>query len=322
MIELHDIIKALKALAKELDKTPTIIEFQAKHNLSKRQINKHGWANLCKMAGLEPNKSSQQRQATVIESRPPKILIFDIETAPIKAFVYGIWQQNVNLKYIEKDWFVFSFAAKWLDSDEIFYHDVSKEKNVENEKKVCKKIHKLLNEADIIVGHNSDKFDLKKLNTRFIKHNLSPIAKKQTIDTLKIARRYFSFTSNKLDFIAKFLGIEGKYKSKKFDQSELWMACYNQDQEAWKENKIYNEQDILVTEQVFNKLKTYDHSLNFQAYIQTIICVCGCKEFYKDGTAYTKTGIFQRYRCTDCHKTFTDKTNLLDKDQKRFLQFK
>ena len=64
MIELHDIIKALKALAKELDKTPTIIEFQAKHNLSKRQINKHGWANLCKMAGLEPNKSSQQRQAT------------------------------------------------------------------------------------------------------------------------------------------------------------------------------------------------------------------------------------------------------------------
>lgn len=313
-MDLHDIVSSIKLLASDLGKTPTLVEFIADSGVSKRQISKHGWNNLVKMAGLEPNLNSQQRKPVSIEIREPKILILDIEVAPIKAFVYGLWQQNIAIDYILEDWFVFSWAAKWAGKKEIMYADVSSRKLVQNDEYVCKKIHKLISEADILVGHNSDRFDIKKLNTRFIKHGLDPIPKLQSIDTLKVARRYFKFTSNKLDYIAKFLGIEGKYKSKKFTQREMWKACYNKDKEAWKENKIYNKQDVEITEKVFDKLKTWDASLNFQAYLQKAVCICGSEEFKKDGVRYTKQSAFQRYKCAECGKHYTDKTNLLNKE--------
>ena len=43
-----------------------------------------------------------------------KILILDIETAPIRAKVWGIWNQNISIDQIESDWFILTWAAKWL----------------------------------------------------------------------------------------------------------------------------------------------------------------------------------------------------------------
>jgi DNA polymerase elongation subunit (family B) len=318
--DLHEIVSALKLLAVELSKTPTQVEFIANSKVSRRQIAKHGYANLCRKAGLEPNTNSQQKKPIEIESRPPKILIFDIETAPILAYVYGLWEQNVSTEYIQKDWYCFSIAGKFVGEKKVHYLDVRD--NFEDDKAVCEFAWNLLNEADILVGHNSDKFDIKKLNTRFLFHGLPPIGKKQTIDTLKIARKYFKITSNKLDFIAKFLGVEGKRKSKKFSNQQMWMECCKGNVEAFKENKKYNIQDINVTEAVYDKLKTWDESINIQAFAQKTVCICGNKQFRKDGYRYTKTGVFQRYRCTECQKVHVCKKNEFNKDQKKQLTHK
>ena len=316
-MDLHEIISQLKRLASDLGRTPTTLEFIANSNVSQRQISKHKYSNLCKMAGLKPNQNSQQKPTIRIEERPPRILIFDIETAPMKAFVYGLWDQNIPLKSIEKDWFMFSFAAKWAGENDIFYKDTSKRKDVSNDYYVCKELHKLLSQADIVVGQKEEKRTIKKANARFIKHGFDPIPQIQQIDTLKIARKYFKFTSNKLDYIAQYLGIEGKYKSPKYSGMDLWIACYNKNMEAFEEMEIYNKQDVEITEKVFDKLKTWHAPLNFQAFYQTATCICGSTNFNKDGVRYTKQSAFQRYKCAECGKHYTGKENLINKDTRK-----
>lgn len=314
-MDLDEIYKVYKKISKELNKTPTIKEIVNCSNISKRQINKHGHNELCKMAGLEPNLNTHRKDKIEIDYRAPKILILDIETAPILARAYGIWQQNISTGFIVKDWYMLSFAAKWAGEKKFFYLDVRD--NHENDYNVAKYAYDLINSADILIGHNLDRFDIKKLNTRFLKHGFKPIGKKQTIDTLKIAKRYFAITSNKLDYIAQFLEIEGKRKSKKYSQQEMWDGCCNGVLECFKENEKYNKQDIVVTEEVYNRLKTWDETLNFQAYHGSLVCVCGNDKYIKDGLRYSKQGAFQRYQCSECGKNYTGKKNVIDKELRK-----
>jgi hypothetical protein len=179
-------------------------------------------------------------------------------------------------------------------------------------------IHHLLSEADIVVGHNSAKFDHKKLNTRFIKHGLPPLNHYQVIDTLKIARKHFSFTSNKLAELAKFLdcGIR-KSSHGKFPGFSMWDECLKGNHEAFIEMESYNKTDVDVLIAVYNKLAPWEPSINFQAYYQKTTCQCGNQKFFKDGFRRTKQGAFQIFRCAICSKTFTAKENLIDKDLRK-----
>jgi len=313
-MDKHELVKKLKELARELNRTPTLSEFVAS-GISKRQVHKHSYNEIVKLAGLEPRISTRHRKPLEIRSRPPKILIIDIETAPLLVRTYGLWNQNISTGFIKTDWYMLSVAAKWHGEKKVYYKDTRD--SHENDIDVVNLAVELIEQADIIVGHNVDRFDLKKINTRVLKHNLKPVPKKQTIDTLKIAKKCFAITSNKLDFIAKFLGVDGKRKSKKYSQQEMWDGCCDGVLDCFKENKKYNIQDIKVTEDVFDKLKSWDESLNFQSYFQKVTCVCGCTEFRKDGIRYTKNNAFQRYSCSSCGKLFTSKESLIDKDLRK-----
>ena len=193
----------------------------------------------CKELKLEYNENWRKRAGEVLKSfkveetkSPAKILIFDIETAPIVSYVWGGWQQNpaANTKMIIDEWFVFTWSAKWLFEDEIITGKLtSKEAKKKDDKRIVTDLWKLLEEADIVIAHNALKFDIKKVNTRFLLHGLTPPMPYQVIDTLIHARRSFSFTSNKLDYLAQNLGIEGKLDHEGFT---MWDKCYNGDQEA------------------------------------------------------------------------------------------
>ena len=318
-MDLHTIVSQIKNYYSEYGEVPSIVKFRKFFDVSTRQINKHGWTNLVKMAGLEPNKSSQQKEPVTLEARKAKILIFDIETSPLRAYVYGLFDQNIGINQIDKEWHLLSYAAKFLGEDEFFYKDQRDEEDVENDKILCQSLRDLIVSADIVLGHNSDSFDLKKLNARLIKHDILPIPEMQTIDTLKIARRFFKFTSNKLDYIAKFLDVGGKIHSKKFVGFDLWKAALEKNMEAYEEMEIYNKQDVVITEKVFLKLVTYDTKLNLHTYTQSNACICGCVEFNKDGVRYTSAGIFQRYKCRACGKYYRSKDNLLPKETRKEL---
>src|SRR5579885_3368369 len=174
----------------------------------------------------------------------PKILLFDIETAPMLAHVWDLWDQNVGLNQIKSDWHILAWAAKWYGDPphKIMYMDQRNVKNIADDRKILKGIWKLLNEADIVITQNGKAFDEKKLNARFIIQGFNPPSSFKHIDTRQIAKKRFAFTSNKLEYMTNKLCT--KYKKldhAKFYGFNLWSECLKGNIKAWKEMEKYNK---------------------------------------------------------------------------------
>lgn len=259
--------------------------------------------------------------------KKPKILIVDIETAPILAYLWGLWDQNVSLSQIKSDWHLLAWAAKWLDDppSKVMYMDQRNAKNIEDDKIILKEIWKLLDEADIIITQNGKAFDEKKLNARFILNGFKPPSSFKHVDTKQIASRKFGFTSNKLEYMTEKLNTKyKKLKHKKFPGQELWTECLKGNIEAWKEMEKYNKHDVLSTEELYLKFQPWDNSINYNLYQDTeeTVCSCGCDKFHKNGYAYTSLGKFQRYSCSQCGAEVRGRNNLFSKDKVKSLKVK
>jgi hypothetical protein len=259
----------------------------------------------------------------------PKILVLDIETAPILGYVWSLWENNLALNQVEQDWFILSWSAKWFQNsktgevfgphNKVMYQDQRRVRNVENDKKLLKDIHALINEADIILTQNGKSFDRKKLNARFILNGMSPPSPARDIDTKLIASKYFSFTSNKLEYMTEKLNK--KYKKMKNSGFSLWTRCLKGDLDAWKEMQEYNTYDILSLEELYNTFAPWDNSINFSVYDENeeSKCKCGSTSLHRRGFNFTNTGKFQRFQCRDCGTWLASKTNLLTKEKRKSL---
>ncbi len=243
----------------------------------------------------------------------PKILVVDIETAPIQAYVWGLFDQNIALNQIKSDWHLLSWSAKWLDSKTMMYADQRHVKDVKNDKELITGVWNLLDQADIVIGQNSQAFDIKKLNARFIHHNMKPPSSFNQIDTMKLAKKYFAFTSNKLEYMSKALNKQyKKLKTKQFQGFELWSECLKGNLAAWKEMEQYNKYDVLATEELYKRLIVYDTSINLSAYYNkdVRICTCGSRDFKKNGFNYSAKCVYQKYTCLKCGAHTKDSKNL------------
>lgn len=226
----------------------------------------------------------------------PKILLYDIETQPILGYTWGLWEQNV-IKVVEP-WKMLCFAYKFLGEKKI--HVVSL-RQVKNEKELIEKLWKIFDESDIIIGHNSMAFDDKKSNAKFIEYNFPPPSPYKTIDTLKVARRYFKMDSNKLDSIGEYLGVGRKVKTGGFD---LWDGCMKGDEKSFKLMERYNKGDVDLLEKVYLKLRpwmtTHPNLNTFDGKLESCP-ICQSSHLQKRGFAITTTAKKQRFQCKDCH---------------------
>jgi DNA polymerase elongation subunit (family B) len=255
-------------------------------------------------------------------SQGPKILIFDIETSPIIAHVWSIWEQNVGLNQIKADWHVLSWAAKWFGEKKVMYQDQRNAKNVEDDKKLLQGIWKLLDEADIVITQNGKSFDSKKLNARFVLNGMKPPRSYKHIDTREIAKRHFGFTSNKLEYMTDKLCTKyKKLKTKKFQGFELWKECLAGNLAAWKEMEKYNKYDVLSLEELYTKLIPWDGTVNFALYTdeETAVCACGGTNFVRNGYCYTSAGKYQRFQCGDCGRESRSNANEFSKLKRESL---
>lgn len=255
----------------------------------------------------------------------PKVLVYDIETAPIIAHVWGLWENNVALNQIDTDWHILSWSAKWLGDtpDKVMYMDQRAAKNIEDDKALLMGIWKLLDEADVVITQNGKNFDQKKLNARFILNGFQPPSSYKHIDTKQIASRHFAFTSNKLEYMTDKLNTKyKKQKHEKFQGHELWTQCLKGNPEAWKEMEKYNKYDVLALEELYQKLIPWDNSINFNVYHDhsANVCKCGSTSFIKNGFYYTNNGKYQKFRCKGCGAETRDKENLFSKEKRESLQ--
>ncbi len=121
----------------------------------------------------------------------------------------------------------------------------------------AEKIEKFIqvaNSATELVGHNGDKFDLAWIRTRCLFHGIPMFPNYITIDTLKIARSKFRFNSNRLNYIADFLGIGQKIKT----EFNLWKdILLHKDKKAMEDMLKYCKKDVILLEKVFKHLNTH-----------------------------------------------------------------
>ena len=255
----------------------------------------------------------------------PKILVLDIETSPIESWTWGIWDQNVGLEQIKTEWTILSFSAKWIgQSKTIFRHTGGRgAENVRDDKELCGQLWKLLNEADIIVGQNARKFDIRKINARLAVHGYGPYSPVRVVDTMVVAKRVFGFTSHKLAWMSQYMTDTPKSKHKKFPGFELWVECLKDNPKAWEEMRKYNVIDVIATEKLYKRLVPWMHNHpNMSAYSggEALACShCGSEKVVKEGFHYTDAGKYQQYSCKSCGGWGHGKTNLLGIEKRRSL---
>lgn len=256
----------------------------------------------------------------------PKVLFIDIETKPILAWVWAIWDQNVGLNQIKEDWSILSYSAKWLNDppNKTMYKDVSTAKSIDDDRAVLKEIWKLLDAADIVVTQNGKAFDQKKIFARFVMQGMQPPSPFKHIDTKVLAKKHFGFTSNRLEYMTDKLCKKFKKKRhEKFSGFGLWKECMKNNPKAWDAMRIYNKYDVLSLEELYQKLAPWDSSLNFNLYhddTDHICSSCGSDESEKRGYSYTAGGKFQRWRCKGCGQWTRSAQNLLTKEKRKSLR--
>ena len=152
----------------------------------------NGIEKASKKYGLSFESISRYMRVSKETKRAPKILLFDIETTPVKAYVWRMWKENISNDQIIDNWCMISWAAKWLNDSEYKSDIVSvSEIKKRNDKRIVKSLYKLVDEADVVIAHAANRFDVKRMNTRFILNGLNRPSPYKVIDTLRIAKRYF-----------------------------------------------------------------------------------------------------------------------------------
>lgn len=266
---------------------------------------------------VRDNKSSSK------DSKSPKILLLDIETSPLIVYCWGLFDQTIGLNQIIEHSSVLSWSAKWLGSSVVMYEDTSMQKDIRDDKRILKSIWKLIDEADILLFQNGISFDRKVLNARFISNGMQPPSSCRYIDTMRISKKHFRFTSNKLEHLTNELCTDHrKLSHAKFPGFKLWEQCLAGNPEAWAEMKAYNEMDVLSMEELYYKLRPWDNSINFNVFHEDFHfqCSCGSTDFRRNGYVYTNNAKYIRYNCKKCGAESRDTDNLLIKEKRKSLR--
>lgn len=224
-----------------------------------------------------------------------KILFLDIETKPILAYVWRLFDQNIGLNQIVEPGGTICVGAKWMGEREmIFVSDWN-----DGHQKMIETMHELISEADGVVTYNGDKFDLPKLNGEFVKAGLIPPKPPTSIDIYKTVRQ-LGFDSGKLDFVGPYLELGQKVKHEGFD---LWTKTMAGDPAAQKRMERYCIQDVRLLERVYKRLRPYvkNHpNVNLEIDIPNVCGACGSKHVHKRGFRNTKMYRVQQLQCQDC----------------------
>jgi len=259
----------------------------------------------------------------------PKILLYDLETSMIKAYTWGLWKQNISIDAIVEDWYILCFSARWLGDDSTISHSVHHyPKQVgkgfrSNEVHLVNALWKLVDEADVLIAYNGKKFDKKKMNAKFLEHGLPEPSPYKIIDPMLICKGNFALTSNKMDYVAKYVSDveEGKLKT----GLQLWIDSMNDDEDALDAMQSYCDEDINVLERVYLAVRHWDkNSPNLALHYEDDkprCNSCGSDKLTPIENKYHHTNLsaFSLVRCDSCQKILRDRTNTLSKEKRKSL---
>lgn len=314
-----------------MTKTQTILEkYKADNTLTNREIAEEiSCSTRMVRRVLNPIRESKPERASIKANTPAKILLFDIETSPLEFWGWKLWQQFVGPHQILKDWAILAWSAKWLFTDKVMGERVTPEEGHDRtDESVMEPLWKLIDEADIVVTHNGNRFDLPRINTRFILNGFLPPSPYRSVDTNAVVKRTFQFTSNKMDLINRSLGILTKLEHEGMD---MWHKCVSGNSvvaEPALDNMLrYNKQDVLALEDLYLALRPWIKShpnvnlyQEFTGEKDEVSCAnCGSHDITWNSKYYTPAGRFEAFRCDSCGAIGRSRYSDLSTDERKSL---
>jgi DNA polymerase elongation subunit (family B) len=244
----------------------------------------------------------------------PKIILFDIETMPDFKEVIKIWCGLSNFPGRTLKATICSvLCVSWKELDSKRTHCInawdfdSWDNDINDDYAVCKAIHEVMSEADVVVTHNGKRFDWKFLQTRFLKHDLGLLPKIIHVDTCQLAKSNLLSYSNSLGYLNEWLGGDTKLDNGGWN---LWVRVSKRIKSAQKLMTKYCKQDVVVLEELFHKLRPFAKNLPNRNMGRTgkqkdkfpLVCAsCGSADLKPWGHYYTKTTKFRRLICLSCN---------------------
>jgi DNA polymerase elongation subunit (family B) len=240
----------------------------------------------------------------------PKVAFVDIETSPILMTAWTMFEANAI--WVERDTYILCFAVRWSHSKRTTTYALPDYKRYKrdrhDDKDLCRDLFNVLDSADIVVAHNGDAFDIKKINSRLAVHGFKPPSPFKTIDTLKLARRVFKFDSNKLDNLGRYLGEGRKLPH---TGADLWRGCVDGDERSWKTMRRYNAKDVNLLVSVYERLKAWapnhpDLRLYRDRPLRAVVCpTCRSGDVQRRGFRVALKKKYERFQCQGCGAWFS-----------------
>jgi hypothetical protein len=237
-----------------------------------------------------------------------KILLYDLEITPILGWTYDMWDARVIR--VEQEPYIMSLSWKWLGEKTVHNDNVEGE---DDDRYVTGMLWDLMDDADIVVAHNAKKFDNRVAFARFLHHDIRPPSPFKTVDTLLAARLYFKFPSNSLNDLCHMLGLGEKPKT---THASLWHDCINGDTKAWRKMVKYNNQDVVLLEKLYLKLRPYITNHPNVSVLKKDGCPrCGSKKTQWRGKYSTNAATYRRFVCISCGAWSRER--LMDRESER-----
>lgn len=242
-------------------------------------------------------------------------LFIDIETSPNIVYSWDVgYDLRIDYDNIIQERAVICTGFKWQGDSKV--QSLKWDKG-HCDKKMLKSVYDVMVQADEVVGHNCDRFDVRWLRTRFLYHGLPAPPAIKTFDTFKSARGGLRFNSNRLDYIAGFLGAGRKIKT----EFELWKQVMAGNEIALQEMIRYCKHDVVLLEKVYLRLEEYGpvktHAGVLAGGFRSDCPKCASQNTEKHGLRVTAAGTKQqRMRCRDCGRCFQISESALNQDER------
>lgn len=244
------------------------------------------------------------------------ILLLDIETAPITAYAWDLRTEYISPDNIIDTSYIMCWSAKWLHHPRIYFERTPYRKR--GCRRMLRGIHSLMEEAEMIMTYNGNRFDIPTLNREFLLYGLHPPAPSKQIDLYPIAKRRFRFASHSMDHIAKQLKIGAKVQHEGFS---MWVKCMDNDPAAWGVMEPYNKNDVVVLEGIYKRLLPWlpnqGHSVRNE---HNLVCPnCGGDRYQQRGYMYSQVAKYVRFQCMECYHWFRATSNELPPKPVKFV---
>lgn len=252
-----------------------------------------------------------------MENPLPKILLIDLECTPNRGWYFDA-SKEYNILETDQYSFIHSIAYQWEGEKKIHILALPDfplyKRDKKNDYALLKEVHKLFDDADIIIAHNGDNFDIKKINARLIYHRFDPPAPYKTADTLKLARKVQNSGSNRLDALARYYGLGKKLAN---TGKDLWLPIARGEATAkdWADMKAYNIHDVYLMALLWPLLRPWSKTPNINMMTRRMgACpACGSQNLVPRGHVYTLTTEAQRLKCGKCGKWSQERSERIAK---------